>query len=121
MSHAHMEQISPEMQACISICHECHDSCLTTLHHCLHMGGEHASPHHIGLLQDCAQICHTSEDFMLRQSEFHASVCGVCAEICDHCAQECETMANGDAQMLACAATCRRCAESCRRMANMVM
>ncbi len=106
------------MQECISNCTACHQSCLELVPHCLSMGGEHASPEHIRLLLDCADICATSADFMLRGSEFHHLTCGVCAEICQRCADDCERMANGDQKMLACAADCRRCAESCRAMAS---
>ena len=70
------------------------------------------------LLLDCAQICATSADFMLRMSDHHPQVCGVCADICDACARECESMADGAEFMRRCADACRRCAESCRRMSS---
>lgn len=110
--------MSQEMQDCISNCMTCHAVCLETIHHCLQMGGEHASAKHIGLLQDCAQICVTSADFMLRMSDYHPQTCGVCAAVCEACAKECEKMATGDAAdfMQRCADACRRCADSCRQM-----
>lgn len=116
MSHHERTQ---EMQACIENCQDCRAVCLETINHCLEMGGEHASPEHIRLLQDCAQICATSADFMLRSSDYHPQVCGVCADICEACAQSCESLATGDAEafMKRCADICRQCAESCRRMA----
>lgn len=110
-------QASQEMQQCIELCLDCHSSCLTTMHHCLHMGGKHASAHHITALLDCAEICQTSANFMLLVSPLHGQVCAVCAEVCERCAQQCERMAEGDQQMLSCAELCRRCAESCRQMA----
>lgn len=113
MSH----QISNEMRDCITNCSDCHTVCVETSAHCLELGGEHAAAHHIRLLLDCAQICATSADFMLRGSKLHARTCGVCADICEQCADECERMAGGDDVMLRCAETCRRCAESCRKMA----
>jgi len=103
------------MQACIAACTECHAVCLETAMRCLNMGGAHAAPDHIALLLDCADICRTSADFMLRGSARHALTCGVCAEVCAACAEECGRFA--DDFMQACAATCRRCAESCREMA----
>ena len=113
-------EMSQEMQQCVQICTECHKVCLTTVQHCLQMGGEHAAPHHIGLLFDCAQICQTSADFMLRNSEFHSRTCAVCAEVCEHCAQVCEQIGGNDQQMQLCAEICRRCAESCHSMAGMM-
>lgn len=115
---AHRE-LSEEMQECISNCLDCHAVCTETISHCLSMGGEHASPEHIRLLQDCAQICVTSADFMLRNSDFHPQTCSVCANICEQCATACETMANGDELMMDCAEVCRACAESCRSMSGM--
>jgi hypothetical protein len=110
-------QISADMRECISNCTECHAICTETAQHCLGMGGAHAAPEHIGLLLDCAQICATSADFMLRGSALHSRTCGVCAEACQRCAEDCERLAEGDETMLRCAELCRRCAESCRRMA----
>jgi hypothetical protein len=110
-------QLSREMRDCIANCTECHAICVETTTHCLHMGGEHASPAHIGVMLDCAQMCAVSADFMLRGSELHGRTCGVCAEACERCAADCERLANGDEQMLRCAEVCRRCAASCREMA----
>lgn len=115
---AHNER-SQEMQDCINNCLNCHAVCLETIGHCLEMGGEHASPKHIKLLQDCAQICMTSADFMLRMSNYHPQICGLCADICEACATECESMADGNDFMQRCADACRKCAESCREMSSM--
>lgn len=118
MSH---QERSQEMQTCIDNCQDCHAVCIETISHCLEMGGQHADPVHIGLLTDCAQICMTSADFMLRMSDYHPQVCGVCADICEACAKSCESLATGDAEefMKRCADICRKCAESCRKMASM--
>jgi hypothetical protein len=108
-----------EMRECIENCLKCHSICMATVRHCLGMGGEHASPEHITLLLDCAEICQTSANFMLRHSTLHARTCGVCAEVCERCAEDCERLAQGDAEMLACAKMCRECAQSCHEMAQM--
>lgn len=108
-----------EMQTCIDNCRSCHQACVETMYYCLSKGGDHANPNHIGLLLDCAQICETSADFMSRNSELHAEVCGICAEICERCADDCNTMAESDEQMAACEQECRKCMESCQTMAEM--
>jgi hypothetical protein len=77
---------------------------------CLEVGGEHPAPDHIRLLQDCAEICQTSANFMLRVSDFHGSTCEVCAEDCERFTD--------DEMMQQCAQSCRSCAESCREMAG---
>lgn len=110
-------QLTEEMRQCIELCQECHAVCLQTVQHCLEKGGRHAESAHVTLLFDCAQICHTSEDFMLRGSALHTLTCGVCAEVCQRCADDCERMGD-DQVMRRCAEVCRRCAESCARMAR---
>ena len=109
--------ISSEMQQCIDECTRCHNICLALVNHCLERGGKHADPAHIAMLLDCAEICQTSANFMLRSSERHHLTCRVCAEVCRVCADDCERMAEGDEMMQQCADQCRRCQESCERMA----
>lgn len=109
------QHVSPEMRQCAEECHRCHDVCLETIQQCLHEGGEHASPHHIRLLMDCENICHTAEDFMLRGSDLHGPVCRACAAVCKACAEHCDK--DGGAHMKKCADACRKCADSCGKMA----
>ncbi|HAJ64136.1 MAG TPA: ferredoxin [Cyanobacteria bacterium UBA8543] len=119
-----LNQVNQEMQQCIENCLDCHSICLNTVTYCLQKGGQHAEPAHIRLLQDCAEICQTSANYMLRGSTLHTRTCGVCAEVCERCAQECDSEAllrsadrmGDDTQMKACADMCRRCAESCGQM-----
>jgi len=114
-THVMMDQ---KMRECVDACQTCHDSCTETVSHCLQMGGEHAEATHIRLLLDCAEICQTSANFMLRMSDAHAQICGVCADICDQCADDCERFTD-DEMMQQCAGACRNCAQSCRDMAQM--
>jgi hypothetical protein len=109
---------STTMQECIERCTRCHAVCVEAINHCLAKGGRHAEPSHVRLLQDCAQICATSADFMLRDSDLHHHTCGACAEVCARCAERCERLAEDDEVMRRCAEECRRCAESCGRMAH---
>ena len=117
MPHRTHAGAGTELDHCIQECTDCHRVCLETVRYCLEQGGEHAVPGHIGLLLDCAEICQTSANFMIRGSELHNRVCGLCAEVCDRCADSCESMGN-DARMKTCAEACRSCAESCREMAS---
>lgn len=109
--------ISAEMRRCIENCSDCHNICVETAAHCLEMGGKHAEAKHVKLLLDCADICLTSANFMLRGSPMHVRTCAVCAELCTLCAEACEAFGD-DALMRQCAEICRRCAESCRQMAG---
>ncbi|MBA3917583.1 MAG: four-helix bundle copper-binding protein [Gemmatimonadaceae bacterium] len=122
MAHDHSHGMSnAEMQQCIRECLDCYATCTATAVHCLTLGGQHASVEHQNILVDCAKICHTSADVMLRGSYMYAQACKVCAEACRTCARACETVGGGDAMMQQCAEACRRCAESCERMGSRVV
>jgi hypothetical protein len=117
--------ICPRQRQCIQNCTECHSVCLETDTHYLALGGKQAAPGHIGLLLDCAEICLTSADFMLRASESHPETCRVCADVCERCADGCERLAEGNAMMSAAlqsaaAAPNRACAWRERRRASSV-
>lgn len=109
--------LTQDLQPCIDNCTRCHQVCLSQVNRCLGKGGAHARPEHIRLLRDCAEICQTSANFMLRYSPLHRLTCGVCAQICELCAEECSKM--GDSEfMRECIEACRVCAASCHEMSR---
>ncbi len=107
-----------DIDACVDLCQATHRACLETMLYCLGRGGAYADADHIRLLADCAAICQTSADFMLRDSPLHGSVCAVSAEVCDQCAVECDAFAD-NGRLERCARMCRQCAASCEAMAGM--
>ena len=115
---AQLRMSSEDMQRCIQECLNCHSICMTTISYCLQKGGAHAEAPHNRLLLDCVEICQASANFMLRGSDLHMRICGVCAEICERCADDCAQFSDDEA-MRNCAMACRRCADSCRSMATM--
>lgn len=108
-----MKQMNQDIEQCIQNCLDCHSFCLNTIAYCLQQG--HTEQAHLRLMMDCAEICQTSANFMLRGSDFHGRICEVCTEICDRCAKNCAQFEN-DEQMQDCADICRRCAQSCQQM-----
>lgn len=112
-------QMSDQMRECANTCLECYAVCVESVAHCAAVGGKHADPAHLGALADCAALCESAANLMLRASPLHAELCRACADACERCAESCERLASGDDMMERCAATCRRCAESCREMAAM--
>jgi hypothetical protein len=118
-SPVHLHDVSSDVQQCIQNCLDCHNSCLNTVTYCLQQGQHHADPAHIVMMLDCAEMCQTSANFMLRHSAFHMRTCDVCAEICKACAADCQKFSD-DMQMQSCADMCRRCAQSCQSMAAMM-
>lgn len=111
-----MGSIKDSMQECIRQCQECHNVCLQTLQYSLQQGGNFTEMQQLQVLMDCATICTTSADFMLRESERHRHICAICAEICKDCEEACEEFAD-DEQLTACADACRSCFKSCQEMA----
>ena len=104
------------IEQCIENCVRCHRLCLETA--ARHFRGEaQIEAPHLRLLLDCAEICRTSADFMIRGSDLHGETCGACAAICERCADECDRHGE-DPHMAACAEICRRCSETCREMAE---
>lgn len=105
-----------DLATCIANCTHCHQACLNAAAEWQGSRGAEGVKH-LRLLLDCADICQTSADFMLRRSDIHPQVCALCAEICQRCAEACERM-EGEL-MRACAEACRRCAQSCREMGKL--
>ncbi len=105
------------MKDCIEICYDCSTSCLQLIPYCLKQGEKHAEASHILLLQNCAEICRASANFMISNSPFSAALCKLCEDICIQCADDCENF--DDEKMKQCAVMCRKCADSCQSMSKM--
>ena len=63
-----MQATNQVVQRAIDDCKECHVICVQTIQYSIQQGGPHVAPDHLRLLEDCAQLCQLSEDFMLRVS-----------------------------------------------------
>lgn len=118
MSHGGAtKSLSTEMRECVDACLSCASLCAETTRYCLEMGGKHAEVQHITIMIDCAEICQTSANFMLRQSAAYTETCSTCAAICRACEESCRQL--GGTAMTNCADECAGCAESCERMAGL--
>ena len=105
-----------DLATCIANCTHCHQTCVTAAAEW--QGGEGGERTRLlRLILDCAEICQTSADFMLRRSDLHPLVCALCAEICRRCADACARI-EGE-PMQGCAEACRRCAKSCEEMGKL--
>jgi hypothetical protein len=110
-----------DMQQCIQHCLHCYQMCLETITFCLRKGGGFANYENIQMLQDCAEACLLSANFMIRDSNLHGRTCALCEQTCQRCADMCERISTEepeDSQIKACAAMCRQCATSCGLMAS---
>jgi hypothetical protein len=113
----HDQQTHDQLQECAEECLTCHAVCTITLQHCIASGGKLADVHLVGILLDCAELCHTSANFMLRGSPYHLLTCAACAELCRACEEACRDVP-GDEQLEHCADVCATCATSCEQMAE---
>jgi hypothetical protein len=109
--------ITPEVRRCVESASDAYTSCTETLTYSLSGGGELANPWHIRLLIDCAEICQTTQNALLRASELTPLLTTVCAEACEKCAESCRAVDSADEQLETCAEVCLHCAECCHELA----
>ena len=114
----HSMTMAMPMKDCIDLCTASHVMCLETANHVANAVRSAAPVQLIALLNDCAEICQSTANSMIRTSVLHPILCRACAEACERCARECEKQ-TGDRQLTLCVAACRRCASSCRQMGAM--
>ena len=100
------EMVSDEVHECLKDNLDCYQTCSKTITRCLTMGGKHAELEHLNLLMDCAKICNTNADFIIRNSTYYPQTCGITADICNECADTCDRF--DDDFMKECAGICRR-------------
>src|SRR5215475_12988187 len=97
------------VQECIELCIQCHQTCVDTLDYCIR--NDHTAPSHLRILLDTTEICQTTANFLMRNSDIHRGVCAACASTCRACASSC---AQFDDEIIAqCARSCLECADSC--------
>ena len=115
MDGASAHPLDDDSRRCVQAAADCHQYCIETIVYCRQHGGSLAEPAHLRILLDCAEICQTTTDFMLRGSDFSPALNRLCADVADRCAISCERFRD-DRQARACAEACRRCALLCREM-----
>lgn len=102
---------------CVQAAADCHQFCIETIVYCRQRGGIYAEPVHLRILLDCAEICQTTTDLMLRGSDLSMALCHLCADAAERCAFSCDQFA-GERQTRACAEASRRCALLCRELSR---
>ncbi len=115
--HDHDEHDHDSMDACIEACLQAHVVCTMTAQYAMLQGSQRIPVEVAGLLLDCAQICQTSADFMLRGSPYHEVTCGACAVLSRACAEACRSV-QGEEELAHCAEVCDECASLCAQMAG---
>jgi len=105
------------MDDCIDLCMKSHRVCLDAASRLSQQAATPALRQLVILLSDCAELCGTTANSMVRGSPLHPLVCRACAEACELCAKQCREQANDN--LLNCSGTCEKCAAGCRQMAAM--
>lgn len=106
------------MKDCIDLCWASHVICLETAAGLTVMGANATALQLAAMLSDCAEICQTTANSMIRRSPLHTVLCQACAEACERCARACGQQGS-DPSLARCVESCRSCSESCRHMATM--
>jgi hypothetical protein len=113
-------ELSAEVRKCIEMASMCHYTCVEGMIYSARKGcsdeAKYASPDHLRLMTDCADICKACSDIVSRGADYASLICGPCADICEKCAGSCEQF--DDAKLKECANLCRQCAEVCKQMAT---
>ena len=115
MAGAAAQLLSDDLRRCVQATADCHQYSIETIAYCRHRGGAYADATHLRLLLDCAELCQTTTDFILRGSDLSPALCHLCAEVAERSALSCDQFGD-DRQTRACAEACRRCALLCREM-----
>ena len=111
------DQVGPDARRCIDECLTCSAACTEALAHCVASGGPYTQGSHVSDLMDCALLCRTAADLLLRASGLHRDACAVAADACDFCAESVARLP-GDDVLRRCAEATRRCGAACRHMAG---
>jgi hypothetical protein len=109
-------ELTPEVRACVEAASKCYSVCAEPLSYSLDGGGLR-DPRHLRLLIDCCEILQTTQNPMLRGSEFSVMLAAVCMEACERVASSCRRLDGSDDQLEACAEACDETADCCRKLA----
>ena len=111
------EPLAPDVRRCIDECLSCSAACTEAITHCLAKGGLYAEAGPVRDLMDCALLCRTAADLMLRGSGLHRDACAVAADACDFCAESAGRLPDDDV-VRRCVDASRRCGAACRHIAG---
>jgi hypothetical protein len=114
---AHMpeDDLGPDVRRCIDACLNASATCDEALARC--RAGHYAGGSLLRDLMDCALLCRTAADLMLRGSGLHRDACAVAADACDFCADSVARLPADDV-LRRCVDATRRCAAACRQIAG---
>lgn len=94
---------------------DCQATCEHMVHHLIKMHDPKRRMRQIQLLQDCADICGLTANYIARMSPFSKYIAEVCAAICEYCGNEC--LRHPDPESQRCGQICLHCARECRAFA----
>lgn len=103
---------------CAKACDDCARICNLCAAHCTKMAVDGKKEHlaTVRTCVDCASICKSASEIVIKSGPFSDLICTACADACKRCGDACEKHADHDPIMKQCAAECRRCEKACRMM-----
>jgi hypothetical protein len=114
-TEASMEWLTPEQDfvgACLASCRQCSRVCQQRVRDGLEPGSLYAEAGHVTQLLSCAQVCRTTAELIVIDSDWYPTLADLCAHVCVECADACDALDDMDE----CAEACRDCAHACRRL-----
>jgi hypothetical protein len=106
-----MYNCDPETKECITALQACHAACLQfATFDCLEGGILQVEANRIRLMLDCAEICQTAANFLIRDSDHYLRVCREAAVICEDLSSVCCKITTMKRVLVA----CNNCVSACR-------
>lgn len=103
---------------CAKACDDCARMCNMCAAHCTKMVADGKKEHlaTVRTCVDCASICKSASEIVIKSGPFSDLICTACADACKRCGDACEKHAEHDPIMKQCASECRKCENACRTM-----
>ena len=106
-----MYDLEPETKTCVAALQACHATCLQfATFDCMQGNYPRVGPNQFRLMLDCAELCQTAANFLIRDSDHYLRVCREALVICEDLASDCRKFPGMEAIL----AACDECVSACR-------
>lgn len=99
-----------EAERCIDALQACYAACMRNVSYGNVKKSGPIQEEHVRLMLDCAEMCQTAANFLIRESDHYLRICREAAEICKDLASSCEGVDGMDGIR----STCDECVSVCR-------
>lgn len=99
-----------EAERCIDALQACYAVCMRSVSYGYVKESGPLQEEHVRLMIDCAEMCQTAANFLIRESDHYLRICREAAEICKDLVSSCE----GVDGMEGILSICDECVSACR-------